>query len=200
MHAVTQLLSARAVRRLDVGVAVWIVAWVVVGVLVWQDIGAQGRLAGDVIKVGTAVADTGKVLGVVAGLPLVGGQIGGFADRIRSMGEEVQASGRGSRDAVQRLAVTTGLAAAVLPAALLLLLYLPVRVSWRRDVRAVAAALTANAGDTALEQFLARRAVTSLPWDELRAIAADPWAAIERGDTRGLADAELSRLGLTRPA
>jgi hypothetical protein len=191
--------SARAVRTTDIGVAVWIAVWIVVGVLVWHDIGAQAGLATNVIKVGGAVRQTGDALGVVGGLPLVGGQIGGFADRIKTMGAEVQTSGRDSRDAARRSAAVAGLAAGLLPAAMVLLLYLPVRLRWRRDVAAVAAALP-GAGDPALDAYLARRALAALPWDELRSVAPDPWGAVERGDCRALADAELARLGLRRPA
>jgi len=199
MNAATQLLSARDVRRLDVGVAVWIAVWIVVAVVVWHDIAVQAQLSRDVVKVGTAVRDTGRALGVVGALPLVGGQIGDFAHRIQSMGTDVQGSGRSSHDAVRRLAVVAGLALGVLPAALVLLLYLPLRASWRRDVRAVAAALRAAPDDPALRQYLAHRAVGALSWDELRVATVDPWRALVEGDSRALADAELDRLGLGRP-
>ena len=138
--------SSRTVRSLDIVIAVWIAIWVVLGVLVWHDIAAQAQLADDVIKVGAAVKDTGKALGAVGGLPLVGGQIGDFAGRIESIGAEVEVSGRGSRGAVQRSAVAAGLGIGVLPAAFVLTLYLPVRTRWRRDVQAVSDALQAVAG------------------------------------------------------
>ena len=73
MRGDTQLLSARSVRWIDIGVVVWVVVWVALGVLIWHDIRAQTQLSADVIKVGTAVKDTGQALGVVGGLPLVGG-------------------------------------------------------------------------------------------------------------------------------
>jgi hypothetical protein len=192
--------NARAVRITDIGVAVWIAVWVVVGVFVWHDIGAQAGLAADVIKVGGAVRQTGDALGVVGGLPLVGDQIGSFADRIKTMGAEVESSGQDSRDATRRSAVVAALAVGLLPAAMVLLLYLPVRLRWRRDVAAVAAALPGAVDDPALDAYLARRVLASLPWDELCAVAPDPCGAVERGDCRALADAELARLGLRRPA
>jgi phosphate starvation-inducible protein PhoH len=116
------------------------------------------------------------------------------------MGAEVEGSGRNSRDAVHRTAVVAGVGIGVLPGALVLVLYLPVRSRWRRDVRAVADALADSAGDPAFERYLARRAVAALAWDEVRGVAPDPWGALDRGDVRALADAELSRLGLSRPA
>jgi hypothetical protein len=199
MRGGSQLLSARSVRWLDAGVAVWVVVWVVLGVLLWSDIAAQAQLSDDVIKVGAAVRSTGEALAVVGGLPLVGERIGEFAGRIQTMGAEVEASGQDSRRGIERSAVIAGLGLGVLPAALVLLLYLPARLRWRRYTGAIAAALPGATNDPAFEQYLARRAVDALPWDTLRAITPDPWAGIGRGDCRALADAELERLGLRRP-
>jgi hypothetical protein len=198
MHASTQLFSARTVRWLDVGVVVWIVVWAALGVLIWHDIKAQAQLSADVIKIGTAVKETGEALAVVGGLPLVGDRIGEFAGKIETMGAEVEASGQESRDGIVRTAVVAGLGVGILPAALVLLLYLPARIRWRRYVGAVAAALPGASGAPAFEEYLARYAVAALPWDELRAISADPWGDISSGDFRALADAELDRLGLRR--
>jgi hypothetical protein len=195
----TQLLSAHTVRWIDIGVIVWVVVWVALGVLLWHDIRAQTQLGGDVIKVGAAVKDTGQALGVVGGLPLIGGSIGDFATKIETLGAEVAASGVDSQASIQRIAVVAGLGVGILPAAMILFLYLPVRISWRRFVGPVAAALPGSAGDPAFEQYLARRAIDTLPWDRLRALSGDPWQAIAAGDYRALADAELARLGLRRP-
>lgn len=60
-------------------------------------------------------------------------------------------------------------------------------------------ALAAPGEDPALDRYLARRAVAALGWDELRALTPDPWGAVDRGECRALADAELARLGLRRP-
>ena len=199
MRAESQLLSARSVRWLDAGVALWVVVWVVLGVLIWNDIGAQAQLSTDVMKVGAAVRSTGEALGVVGGLPLVGGRIGDFADRIEAMGSEVEVSGQESRGGIERTAVIAGVGVGVLPAALVLLLYLPARIRWKRYVGAIAAALPGAANDPAFDQYLARRTVDALPWDQLRAITPDPWGDIRRGQCRALADAELERLGLRRP-
>ena len=199
MRGDTQLLSARSVRWIDIGVIVWVVVWVALGVLIWHDIRAQSQLSADVIKIGTAVKDTGQALSVVGGLPLIGGSIGDFAAKIEKMGAEVTASGQESSAGIERIAVIAGLGVGILPAAMILFLYLPVRVRWRRYVGAVADALSGSAGDPVFEQYLARRAADTLPWDRLRALSDDPWRAIASGDYRDLADAELARLGLRRP-
>lgn len=199
MRTEQQLLSARSVRWLDAGVVLWIIVWVVLGVMLWSDIRAQAQLSRDVIKVGSAVRSTGEALGVVGGLPLVGSRIDEFATRIEALGAEVEESGQSSRASIERTAVVAGLAIGVLPAALVLLLYLPARIRWRRYVVAIAGALPDAGGDPGFEGYLARRAVDALPWDVLRAITPDPWGDIGRGELRGLADAELRRLGLRRP-
>jgi hypothetical protein len=199
MRGDAQLLNARTVRWIDLGIVVWVAVWVALGVLMWHDIRAQTQIGADVIKVGTAVKDTGQALGVVGGLPLVGGSIGDFAAKIETMGAEVAASGASSQAGIERIAVIAGLGVGILPAALALFLYLPVRVRWRRYVRAIADALPGSAGQPAFEQYLARRAADALPWDRLRQLSDDPWRAIAGGDFRALADAELARLGLRRP-
>jgi hypothetical protein len=173
--------------------------WIVLGVLLWHDIGAQAQLSDDVIKIGAAVESTGEALGVVGGLPLVGERIGEFADRIQTMGAEVEASGQDSRSGIERTAVIAGLGLGVLPAALVLLLYLPARLRWKRYTGAIAAALPGAVNDPAFDEYLARRAADALPWGQLRAITLDPWGDIGRGECRALADAELERLGLRRP-
>ena len=197
MSAGTRLLNARTVRWLDVAVLVWIVVWCALGALIWYDILAQSRLSDNVIKMGLAMRDTGEALAVVGGLPLVGGGISDFADRITATGAEVESSGRDSRDSITRVAVISGFGVAVLPAAMVLFLYLPVRIGWRREVAAIAAALARSDAD-GFEHYLALRAVDTLPWDRLRALSDDPWRAIAAGDYRVLADAELARLGLAR--
>lgn len=198
MNAGTRLLNARTVRWLDVAVLVWIVVWCALGALIWHDILAQRRLSDNVIKIGLSMKDTGEALAVVGGLPLIGGGISDFAARITASGVEVESSGRDSRDSITRVGLVSGFGVAVLPAAMVLFLYLPIRIGWRREVTAVAAALARSHGD-GLERYLAQRAVEALPWDRLRALSDDPWQAIAEGDYRALADAELARLGLVRP-
>jgi hypothetical protein len=194
-----QLLSARTVRAVDVGVVIWIAVWIALGLLVAHDIRAQTQLSDNVIKVGSAVTDTGQALAEVGGLPLVGGRIADFADRIQRVGSEVETAGRESRSGITRLAAVAGIGVAVIPAALILVLYLPLRLAWRRDVRVVAAALQSSSGTPAFEQYLAHRAAATLSWDRLQALSPDPWGDIAAGRVAALADGELARLGVTRP-
>jgi hypothetical protein len=192
------LLNARSVRALDIGLVVWLVVWIVLGVVIWSDIRAQSKLSESVVKAGDAISQTGEAIDALSAIPLVGSGLRGLSERILRIGSEVETSGSESRDGIQRIALIAGIGVGVLPAALVLLVYLPMRLAWRRDVGSLARALPAAAGDPAFERYLAQRALTTLTWDQLRALSADPWADLERGDTRALADAELRRLGLSR--
>ncbi len=183
MRGETQLLSARSVRWLDVGVVVWMVVWVVLGVLVWQDITAQTQLPSDVIKIGSAVQDTGQALGVVGGAP-AGRRHASASSRARSRSW----APRWWRAA--RPAATASAGSPSSPASPWACCRRPWRSSctcpcalrWRRSVRSVADALATSSGDPGFEQYLARRAIDALPWDELR--AAEPGPVAGRGRRR----------------
>lgn len=196
----TRLLNARSVRALDIGLVAWIAVWAVLGVLIWHDITAQSSLSASVIKAGGAVRQTGDALDVLASVPFVGDSVSEFAGRIQRIGDEVQASGEESRDGIERIALIAGIGVGVLPAALLLVVYLPLRLAWRRDVASVSAALRGAQGGPAFEEYLARRALDTLTWGQLCVLSADPWGDVGRGQTRAFADAELARLGLRRSA
>lgn len=199
MSDTIRLLTARSVRLLDIAVAVWVVAWAVVGVLVWHDIQAQTGLSDSVVRIGGAVRQTGDALATLGAIPVVGGGIGDLADRVQRAGADVLATGRESGHGIRRTAAVAGVATLVLPATLVLLLYLPLRLSWRRDVMALRHALDADGLGPPVEHYLAQRAVDTLPWARLSEISDDPLGDIAAGRYRLLADAELARLGLRRP-
>jgi len=193
-----QFFSARTMRLLDVLLAVCVITWVVLGVLIAADIRRQADLSDQVTRVGGALTDIGESLDIVGGIPLVGGGLGELADRVLEAGESVAQSGRDSRQSLERMGVLVGIALAGLPLLVVLPVYIPLRLMWRREVRAVAGALSGGHPD--LDRLLARRALASMPYERLLALGDDPWARLERGEVRDLADAELARLGLRRPS
>ena len=195
-----QFPSARAVRVLDVVLVVCLVVWATLGIMIGRDIARQVDLADQVAHVGATLRATGEGFEALSAIPFVGDDIGAVADRVVTAGSEVEASGRASADAIDEMSVLVAIALALLPMLVLVPLYLPMRLAWRRDVAAVREALRRDGQTPALRRVLAVRAVVSLPYDRLHALAPDPWAALERGDEDGLVAAELDRLGLAGDA
>lgn len=189
--------SARTMRIFDVLLIAYVVLWATLGVLIATDIRRQADLSDHVTRIGQTLTEIGRGLDVLAGLPLVGGDIGNVTGRVTEAGKSVMQSGQDSRASLERMGVLVGIAFAAVPFLLVLPAYVPLRLGWRREVRAVAAALAAERPD--LDLALARRALAAMPYGRLLALGPDPWARLADGDVRELADGELERLGLRRP-
>ncbi|HEX9411687.1 MAG TPA: hypothetical protein VF986_08350 [Actinomycetota bacterium] len=202
--ALTRTSSGRAIRVLDAGLVVWMVAWVVLGIAIGREVRHLTRLSDTVVTAGRAVQETGQALQTLEGVPFVGGRIAALDRRIQAAGRSAVVSGEESRASIGNLAVLLTVTIAVIPTVPILALYAPFRISRRRDVRAVrrAAKRAAKraADDPAFEEFLARRAAQNLPYHRLREVSSNPWRDLEEGRYRALADAELRRLGIGRTA
>jgi hypothetical protein len=188
--------GVRLIRILDASVAVWIVAWVVLALLVGREVRDLRQLSDTVVVAGVAVEETGDLVDSLGSVPFVGGSVGEVADRVRAAGQSAQASGRDSRDSTHNLSILLALSIGLIPTLPLLGLYAPLRVTWTREARAVRRAVAAGSADPVLMEFLARRAALNLPYQELRAISADPFRDLEEGRFDALAARELERLGL----
>lgn len=193
-----EFFSARTMRLLDILLVVYIIVWALLGVLIAVDIRRQADLSDHVTRIGEALTDIGESLDVLGGLPLVGGNIGEVTDRVLEAGESVQQSGRESRESLERMGVLVGIAFAAVPLMLVLPVYLPLRLAWRREVRAVDRALVVGGPD--LDRVLAHRSLAAMPYERLLELGPDPWARLDGDDASALADAELERLGLQRRA
>jgi hypothetical protein len=191
-------LSARAMRRLDIGLAIWAAFWI--GIAAWTayEVASLRSLSDTVVKAGTATESTGHALAAVGHLPFVGGQISQLAAQAVAAGASARASGAATATTIDQLAVLLGIAIALIPTVPLLALYVPLRVSWRRDRTAVRSAVARWDGEPDLESYLAHRAVAHLRFDELRELGYDGTAGSP--SNAELAAAELQRLGLDRPA
>ena len=190
--------SARLIRLLDVAAIVWVAGWIVLALLVAREVRDLRELSDTVVVAGAAVEDTGDAVDALGTIPFVGGRAGKVADEVRAAGRSAQVSGRESRSSIDDLSVLLALAIGLVPTLPLLALYAPLRVAWSRDSRAVRQALAAGNGDPVLLELLARRAVFSRSYGDLRAVSDDPFRDIEEGRVRPLAELELRRLGLER--
>jgi hypothetical protein len=188
--------GVRLIRALDVAVAVWVVAWIVLALLVGREVRDLRELSDTVVVAGIAVEETGDLVESLGSVPFVGGRVGEVADRVRTAGRSAQASGRDSRDSTENLSILLALSIGLIPTLPLLGLYAPLRVTWTREARAVRRALASGSADPVLKEFLARRAVLNLPYQKLRAVSPDPFRDLEEGRFDELAARELERLGL----
>lgn len=191
MHA---RLSRRAIRVADAALVLWLALWIALAVLVHRDLRHLSELSDAAIAAGEALTTTADALNVVAGIPFVGGSIPDLEDQVRSAARRTTVAGRQSRDDLETYATAITLAIATGPTLPLLLFYLPLRFRWRRDRRAVAAAIAAGRPD--VRHFLARRALTHADYATFSRNTED--GELRPEDIDALAQRELRRLGLER--
>jgi hypothetical protein len=198
MPSVPAFLSARAMRWLNMGLAIWAAFWIGIAAYTAYEVSTLRTLSHTVVKAGAATESTGHALSAISRLPFVGGEIGKLAAQATAAGASARASGASTAATIDRLALLLGIAIALIPTVPLLALYLPLLSSWRRDRAAVRHAIARWDGEPGLEAFLARRALAHMRFDELRQLGYDGTAG--SAPNSELAAAELRRLGLDRPA
>jgi hypothetical protein len=180
---------SRGVRlAIDVAIAGWLIAWIVLGIAVAHQVKQLGDLSDTAVLAGQAIQQTADVLDQIGRIPLVGTPVGDLADSIRKTGQSAEQNGVASRDDVNDLSVLLGLSIALIPTIPLAAVWIPLRIRWRKERQAVKRALASGSPD--LERLLAERARTSLPLDQVLAL---------ESDRKALAHAELDRLGLRAP-
>jgi hypothetical protein len=189
MPSVPAFLSARAMRVLNVALAVWAAFWIGIAAYTAYEVASLRALSHTVVKAGTATESTGHALAAIGGLPFVGGRIAHLAAQAVAAGASARTSGASTAATIDQLAVLLGIAIALIPTVPLLALYVPLLLSWRRDREAVRRAVARWDGEPDLEAYLAQRALSHLPFHEVRELGP--------GDAE-LAAAELRRLGLDR--
>ena len=185
MPSVPAFLSARAMRRLNVALAIWAAFWIGIAAYTAYEVAALRTLSHTVVKAGAATESTGHALAAVGHLPFVGGRISQLAAQAVAAGATARASGASTATTIDQLAVLLGIAIALIPTVPLLGLYLPLSLSCRWD------------GEAGLEAFLAQRALAHLPFEELRELGYD--GTPDSPSNAELAAAELRRLGLDCP-
>lgn len=187
--------SSRALHLLDVGLAIWVAAWIGLGVAIGFNVHALTHLSHTVVVDGHAVQTVGKSLAPLGGLPFVGGSLHAAAQQVQQAGASAVAGGQSSASSIRALSVLLGIAVALLPSVPVFGFYLPMRLERRRESRALRAAVGRHGSDPAFQAFLARRAVDALGYHQLRQVTDEPWVQPD-GDRRALAAAELERLGI----
>ncbi len=188
--------TGRKVLILDALVAVWVLAWIVVGVLAAETVGQLTDVSGTFGTVGGAVGSVGATLGGVD-VPLLSTPLEGAGEAIETAGRDIVAGGSSLRETIERISVGAGLVTALIPALSLLLLYGPARLERARETGALRALLRTAGNDPAFESFLAGRALEHASYRRLRRLSARPWEVEAAATRRALADEELRRLGVS---
>jgi hypothetical protein len=190
-----------ALRQLiiDLVVVVWVYLWIRAGLWV-HDMVEKLAVPGEKLQsAGTGLAgNLSDAGGKVGKVPLVGDQLvkpfNGAADAARSLAD----AGQQQQAIVGKMAVIMALAAVAVPLALVLFLWLPLRVRWIRRAGVATTVRDAPAG----RDLLALRALASQPLNQLAKLGPDIAQSWRNGDAEAveaLAALELRRLGL-RPS
>lgn len=190
--------SRRTIVLFDAAILAWFAAWIVAGFSIAGEVQSLGDLSDTLATAAGAIEETGDVLRIVGNVPFIGGQVTELAERIEQTGADARRSANATRESVDRLSRILGLAVVVVGTVPLAALYVPLRTAWARETRAIETALRRDPAGTQLREYLARRAVQTLPYAQLRVITEDPWRDIHEGRFDALADAELRRLGIRR--
>jgi hypothetical protein len=179
----------------DAVLAVWAAFWIALAVVVALDTREVAKLGGTVTQTGAAMNAIG---GVIGGIPFTG-DISSASQSVQQAGASAQANGADAQAAADRLGIYLGIAIAFIPSVPLIGLYLPIRLARIRESRTAQRSLAVFGPDPRFQEFLARRAVQHLTYEEITAVSQQPWEDMRQGRFRALATAELQRLEIERP-
>ena len=188
-----------AIRQLltDVVVVIWVYLWIRAGLWV-HDMVARLAVPGQKLEsAGGGIADNLADAGSkVNRVPLVGDQLvkpfNGAADAARAIAD----AGRQQQHIVDQMSVLLAVLAVSVPLALVIFLWLPLRLRWMRRAGVASAVRAEPAG----RDLLALRALAGRPLNELTRLGPDIAQSWRNGDAEAvdaLAALELKQLGLT---
>ena len=142
----------------------------------------------------------GAAADAVSGTPVIGDDIAGALQSAgaASGGNVIELAVTGDT-AIHRLALLLGLLTFLIPALILLLLYVPMRVGQTRRLRS-SRLLYRNDDNPERRRLLAMRAAMSLPADHLLKYSQYPIGDLVRGDHDALVAALLAEAGLAPTA
>lgn len=169
------------VALFDVAAVAWIIACLLLGVRVHNEVLGLKGLTVTVERVGGQLESIGGTVGDLD-IPLVGKKLDGVGEQARSAGAQAQAQAREGRASVESLATLLGVAVVILAIAPVLATYLPLRVRWWRDAAAERRLAERARQDPELQRLISQRAIITMPDHELAALAGRPWANRPPGD------------------
>ena len=190
-----------AVRQLltDLLVVFWVYAWIRAGIWINDMVEKLGVPGQKLQEAGTGIAgNMSEIGGKVGRVPLVGDDLTGPFNKAADAANSLAEAGRQQQEVVDNLALTMALLIIAVPLALVLFVWLPLRLRWMR--RAAVASKVRN--EPAGQDLLALRALATRPLNELAKLGPDIAQSWRNGDAeavQSLAALELKDLGL-KPA
>ena len=190
-----------AVRQLltDLLVVFWVYAWIRAGIWINDMVEKLGVPGQKLQEAGTGIAgNMSEIGGKVGRVPLVGDDLTGPFNKAADAANSLAEAGRQQQEVVDNLALTMALLIIAVPLALVLFVWLPLRLRWMR--RAAVASKVRN--EPAGQDLLALRALATRPLNELAKLGPDiaqSWRNGDAGAVQALAALELKDLGL-KPA
>jgi len=190
-----------AVRQLltDLLVVFWVYAWIRAGIWINDMVEKLGVPGQKLQEAGTGIAgNMSEIGGKVGRVPLVGDDLTSPFNKAADAANSLAEAGRQQQEVVDNLALTMALLIIAVPLALVLFVWLPLRLRWMR--RAAVASKVRN--EPAGQDLLALRALATRPLNELAKLGPDIAQSWRNGDAeavQSLAALELKDLGL-KPA
>jgi hypothetical protein len=180
----------------DLLVVAWVGFWIRASVWVYDKVSTLAvpgrKIEGAGEGMASGLSDAGNKVGSV---PAVGGQLAAPFDKAANAATALADAGRAQQAAVHDLAVALVILVLVVPLALVLLGWLPLRLRWIRRASLAASLRSRPSG----RDLLALRALTRQPLRRLVRIHPDPasaWRDGEQAAMQSLANLELRTLGL----
>ena len=182
----------------DVAVVLLLAFFVWCGFKVHDVVDQLSSLALGVQEAGTSVqGGFASAAEAVDGVPLVGQPLGEALNAAGSgTGGNVASLGQSGADALHLLARTLGLATALLPAIVLLVVVVPRRLRGVREMSAARLVSAVDPIDPERRRLLAMRAAFGLPFRDLLPYTRDPFGDLVAGRYDALVAAALAEVGL----
>jgi hypothetical protein len=102
-------------RSVEVGIALWVALWLVVGVWTGVEVWRLSELTMTVADSGRALDEAGMALQSLGRVPLVGGEAAELGTQVRQNGVDVIAGADSAQGSFRRLAVLLGVTIAFVP-------------------------------------------------------------------------------------
>ena len=198
MRLVIRGVGSISTTAADVTLAVWVLLWVVVGAIAFVEIRDLEQLSDTLATSATALDTAGSALETIGAVPVIGDGPERLGQQVRATSQEVARSAAETRDTVQVLSVVLGIAILFIPTVPAIAFYLPWRLARRRDAAAFSEALVRHGSDRRLEEHLAHRALSNVPFARLVEVTPRPWDELNDHEIRLLANLELTRIGVAR--